>query len=143
MAQAVNTDDASIRALFGRYTELLNANDADSISTAIYRPPVLAMGTSGTHSVIPTQAAFAQAWKSYLEGRRKAGVETFQLDGVEVCSLSGNAAFAIVGYTTKMIDGTAAKAAWIYVMQKEAGEWRAVGVTPRDPGMRMACAMTK
>jgi hypothetical protein len=129
---ASSTEDAAaIEAVLRLYISLLNAGDADSISTKMYKAPILFLTADGTHTTFPDTEAVSKFLKIYLDAEAKSGRTGTEIEKVQISLLSKSVALAFVDYVVKRTDGNT-KTGWVYIFQKEAGLWRAASLAPRD-----------
>jgi ketosteroid isomerase-like protein len=126
-----NEDTNAIESVLRQYVSLLDAGDADSISTKIYKAPILFLALDGTHTTFPDTEAISKFLKSYLDTQATSGRTGTEIERIQIKLLSENVALAFVDYLIKRTDGNT-KAGWFYIFQKEAGSWRAASLAPRD-----------
>jgi hypothetical protein len=124
-------DATAIEGVLRQYILLLDAGDADSISTKMYKAPILFLSPDGTHTTFPDTEAVAKFLKAYLDAQAKSGRTGTDIEKVQICQLSESVALAFVDYLVKRTDGNT-RAGWFYIFQKETGTWRAVSLAPRD-----------
>jgi len=126
-----NEDAAAIEAVLRQYISLLDAGDAASISTEMYKAPILFLSPDGGHTTFLDNEAVCKFLKSYLDAQEKSGRTGTEIEKVQINLLSKSVALALVDYVVKRIDGNT-KTGWVYIFQKEAGAWRAASLAPRD-----------
>ncbi len=126
-----NEDANAIESVLSQYVSLLDAGDADSISTKMYKAPILFLSLDGTHTTFPDTEAVAKFLKSYLDAQAKSGRTGTEIEKMQINLLSESVALAFVDYLIRRTDGNT-KAGWVYIFQKEAGTWRAASLAPRD-----------
>ena len=114
-----------------QYVSLLDAGDADSISTKMYKAPILFLSVDGTHTTFPDTEAVSNFLKSYLDAQAKSGRTGTEIEKMQISLLSESVALAFVDYLIRRTDGNT-KAGWVYIFQKEADTWRATSLAPRD-----------
>ena len=124
-------DTAAIEAVLRQYISLLDAGDADSISTKMYKAPILFLSPDGTHTAFPDTEAVSKFLKAYLAAQAKSGRTGTEIEKIQISLLSENVALAFVDYVVKRADGNT-KTGWFYIFQKEADTWRAASLAPRD-----------
>ena len=126
-----NEDAAAIQAVLRQYISMLDAGDADSISTKMYKAPILFLSPDGTHTAFPDTEAVSKFLKAYLTAQAKSGRTGTEIEEIQISLLSENVALAFVDYVVKRAAGNT-KTGWFYIFQKEAGTWRATSLAPRD-----------
>jgi ketosteroid isomerase-like protein len=126
-----NEDTNAIESVLRQYVSLLDAGDADSISTKVYKAPILFLSLDGTHTTFPDTEAVSKFLKSYLDAQAKSGRTGTEIEKMQIKLLSENVALAFVDYLIRRTDGTT-RTGWVYIFQKEAGSWRAASLAPRD-----------
>lgn len=126
-----NEDATAIEAVLRQYISLLDAGDADLISTKMYKAPILFLSPEGGHTTFPDTAAVGKFLKAYLCDQAKSGRTGTEIEKVQISLLSKSVALAFVDYVVKRTDGST-KTGWVYIFQKEAGVWRAASLAPRD-----------
>jgi ketosteroid isomerase-like protein len=124
-------DAAAIQAVLRQYISMLDAGDADSISTKMYKAPILFLSPDGTHTAFPDTEAVAKFLKAYLAAQAKSGRTGTEIEQIQISLVSENVALAFVDYVVKRADGNT-KTGWFYIFQKEADTWRAASLAPRD-----------
>jgi ketosteroid isomerase-like protein len=126
-----NEDANAIESVLRQYISLLDAGDADSISTKMYKAPILFLSLDGTHTTFPDTQAVRKFLKSYLDAQAKTGRTGTEIEKIQISILSESVALAFVDYLIRRTDGNT-KAGWVYIFQKEADTWRAASLAPRD-----------
>ena len=124
-------DIAAIETILRQYAAFTNSRDADSVSTEVYRAPILLATPDGEHVVFLDTAALAEGFRDYLDEEQKAGRTHAAIDRMHVSLLSDSIALALADYSYTG-SGAPSKDGWIYTFQKRAGEWRAISAAPRD-----------
>ena len=124
-------DAAAIEAVLRQYISMLDAGDADSISTKMYKAPILFLSPDGTHTAFPDTEAVSKFLKAYLAAQAKSGRTGTEIEKIQISLLSENVALAFVDYVVKRADENT-KTGWFYIFQKEADTWRAASLAPRD-----------
>ena len=124
-------DAAAIQAVLRQYISMLDAGDADSISTKMYKAPILFLSPDGAHTAFPDTEAVSKFLKAYLTAQAKSGRTGTEIEEIRISLLSENVALAFVDYVVKRADGNT-KTGWFYIFQKEADTWRAASLAPRD-----------
>jgi len=136
---ASSTEDATaIEAVLSQYVSLLDAGDADSISTKMYKALILFLSPDGTHATFPDTEAVSKFLELYLDAQAKSGRTGTEIEKVQISLLSESVALAFVDYVIKRTDGNT-KAGWVYIFQKEAGTWRAASLAPRELRTTVVC----
>jgi hypothetical protein len=126
-AQGLQPDKDAVAAVFDKYVPYLNSVNTDAISTEIYAVPVLMPIPGGRHVILSTPQEFSKAWKSYLEGAAKNGLQNIALDSVNVALVGPDAAIAEVTYLNRVSTSpTPVQNVWLYVLQKTSNGWRIV-----------------
>jgi hypothetical protein len=126
-----NEDANAIEAVLRRYICFLDAGDADSISTKMYKAPILFLSPDGTHTTFPDTQAVSRFLKAYLDAEAKSGRTGTEIEKVQIDLLSNSVALAFVDYLVKRTGGNT-KTGWFYIFRKEAGTWLAVSLAPRE-----------
>ena len=126
-----NEDAAAIQAVLRQYISMLDAGDADSISTKMYKAPILFLSPDGSHTTFQDTEAISKFLKAYLAAQAKSGRTGTEIEKIQISLLSENVALAFVDYVVKRADGNT-KTGWFYIFQKEADTWRAASLAPRD-----------
>jgi len=126
-----NEDTNAIESVLRQYVSLLDAGDADSISTKMYKAPILFLSPDGTHTTFQDTEAVSKFLKAYVAAQAKSGRTGTEIEEIQISLLSGNVALAFVDYVVKRANGKT-KTGWFYMFQKEAGTWRATSLAPRD-----------
>ncbi len=126
-----NEDATAIEAVLRRYISLLDAGDADSIATTMYRAPILFLSPDGAQTTFPDTEAVAKFLKAYLDAEARSGRTGTEIEKVRIDLLSNSVALAFVDYLVKRTDGNT-KTGWFYIFRKEAGTWRAASLAPRE-----------
>jgi ketosteroid isomerase-like protein len=124
-------DAAAIEAVLRQYISMLDAGDADSISTKMYKAPILFLSPDGIHTAFPDTEAVSKFLKAYLAAQAKSGRTGTEIEKIQISLLSKSVALAFVDYVVKRADGNT-KTGWFYIFQKEADTWRAASLAPRD-----------